>query len=320
MRIDVEKATGRPGGGSARLVTVDERGEGQRLDNFVLRECPAVPKTRLYRAIRKGEIRVNKGRSRPEQRLLSGDVVRLPPLAAAERERAAAPPGWQARLAAAIVHEDDELLVLDKPSGLAVHGGSGLSFGLIETLRSMRPAARFLELVHRLDRETSGLILIAKRPASLRALHALLRREGGVDKRYLALVAGRWPRHLRHIEAPLERREYGGERVVQVAAGGRASLTAFRVRKVLRGCSLVEAHPRTGRTHQIRVHAAHAGYPLLGDTKYGDSRSAALTRELGLRRLFLHAESLAFRLGECDYRFSAPLGSELEAVLHGADL
>ena len=301
-----------------RLVTVDERGDGQRLDNFVLRECPSVPKTRLYRAMRKGEIRVNKGRARPEQRLARGDVVRLPPLAVAEREHATAPPGWQARLAESVVLEDDDLLVINKPSGLAVHGGSGLHFGLIETLRGMRPELRFLELVHRLDRDTSGLILLAKRPAALRALHALLRQEGGVDKGYLALVAGRWPRHLRQVEAPLERWERGSERIVRVAAGGKASHTDFRVREVFAACSLVEARPRTGRTHQIRVHTAHAGHPILGDVKYGDPPSDALTRELGLRRLFLHAESLAFRLGDRDYRLSADLDDELAAVVRRA--
>jgi 23S rRNA pseudouridine955/2504/2580 synthase len=302
---------------AVRFLTVDERGEGQRLDNFVLRECPAIPKTRLYRAMRKGEIRVNKGRAKPDQRLALGDVVRLPPLQApVPKPAGAAPHGWQERLAANIVHEDEHLLVLNKPSGLAVHGGSGLQFGLIETLRAMRPEARFLELVHRLDRETSGLILVAKRPAALKQLHALLRGSGGIDKRYLALVEGKWPRHLRLIEAPLQRFERkSGERQVRVAREGKASQTEFRIRDAFRDSTLVEARPITGRTHQIRVHAAHAGHPILGDNKYASAESDASTRALQLKRLFLHAESLRFRLDDRQYALFAPLDSELQSVL-----
>jgi 23S rRNA pseudouridine955/2504/2580 synthase len=300
-----------------RFLTVDERGDGQRLDNFVLRECPAVPKTRLYRAMRKGEIRVNKGRAKPDQRLALGDIVRLPPLQTPEpRQIGAAPPGWQERLAASVVFEDDQLLAINKPSGLAVHGGSGLQFGLIETLRAMRPETRFLELVHRLDRETSGLILIAKRPAALKALHALLRGRGGIDKRYLALTQGRWPRHLRLIEAPLQRFERkSGERQVRVAREGKPSQTEFRIRESFRTTTLVEARPITGRTHQIRVHALHAGHPILGDNKYANAESEELTRELQLKRLFLHAESLAFRLDNKSYELFAPLDSELQSIL-----
>ena len=303
-----------------RLVPVDERGDGQRVDNFVLRECPDVPKTRIYRALRKGEIRVNGGRVKPPHRLVLGDEVRLPPLSAPEpRPTGTAPPGWQARLADSIVHEDEQLLVLNKPSGLAVHGGSGLQFGLIETLRSMRPQDRFLELVHRLDRETSGLILVARKPAALRALHELLRGEKGVDKRYVALVAGRWPRHQRLVEAPLQRIERrSGERVVRVHKDGKASRTEFSVRSAYQGCTLVEARPLTGRTHQIRVHAAHAGHPLLGDEKYADDAARARAEELGLRRLFLHAERLRFTLGERRYDLSAPLDEELITILEKA--
>ena len=303
-----------------RLLTVDERGDGQRLDNYVLRQCPDVPKTRLYRAMRKGEIRVNKGRARPEQRLATGDVVRLPPLTvASSTAKAAAPPGWQKRLADAIVHEDRDLLVVSKPAGLAVHGGSGLSFGLIETLRQMFPEERNLELVHRLDRETSGLLLIAKRPAALRELHALLRRRDGVDKRYLALVSGRWPRAQRRVEAPLAKLERGsGERVMCVSGEGKPSLTEFRIVDALPGTTLIEAKPVTGRTHQIRVHALHAGHPLLGDEKYANESSREMAPALGLRRLFLHAHSLRFRLGDRDYSLQAPLDSELEEVLEKA--
>ena len=299
-----------------RQLEVGEQGDGQRLDNYLLRECSGVPKTRLYKAIRRGEVRVNKGRARPATRLSAGDMVRLPPFSVTERPRTVAPPGWQDRLVQAIVHEDDELLVVNKPSGLAVHGSSGLQFGLIETLRAMRPEARFLELVHRLDRETSGLLLIAKRASALRALHELLRRDGGIDKQYLALVHGRWPRHLRSVEAPLLRSERAsGERIVRVARDGKPSVTEFRVQRATREVSLVEAYPLTGRTHQIRVHARHVGHPILGDSKYGVEASAACAEALGLRRLFLHAAGLRFRLGDRDYRLEAPLDDELRAVL-----
>jgi 23S rRNA pseudouridine955/2504/2580 synthase len=300
---------------------VGERGDGQRLDNYLLRECPGVPKTRLYKAIRKGEVRVNKGRARPERRLANGDVVRLPPLASDTRAPAVAPPDWQRRLANAVLFEDDNLLVVNKPAGLAVHGGSGLSFGLIETLRSLYGEHDFLELVHRLDRDTSGLLLVARRPATLRELHALLRREGGIDKRYLALVGGRWPKHLRSITAPLQRDQLkSGERMVRVAQGGRPSLTEVRVQRAHKACSLIEARPITGRTHQIRVHAAHAGHPVLGDPKYADAHSEALARSLALRRLFLHAAELRFRLGDRSYAFDAPLDDELQSVLQRAQL
>jgi 23S rRNA pseudouridine955/2504/2580 synthase len=301
-------------------LTVDERGEGQRLDNFVLRHMPAVPKTRLYRAMRKGEIRVNKRRAKPEQRLALGDEVRLPPLATpAPGPKAVAPPGWQERIADAVVYEDEQLLAINKPSGLAVHGGSGLDFGLIETLRTMRPKDRYLELVHRLDRETSGLILVARRPAALREMHRLLRDRGVVEKRYVALVSGRWPRALRSVEAPLQKRERSsGERIVHVAQGGKTSLTEFRILEQFSRCTLVEAMPITGRTHQIRVHAQHARHPILGDDKYYDATSRDLAVALGAKRLFLHARALRFRLGDRDYDLQAALGPELETVLEVA--
>ncbi|GAB5414332.1 MAG: hypothetical protein Cons2KO_19350 [Congregibacter sp.] len=207
-------------------------------------------------------------------------------------------------------------MALNKPSGLAVHGGSGLQFGLIETLRLIRPDVRDLELVHRLDRETSGLILVAKRPRALKALHALLRSPGGIDKRYVALVSGRWPRHLHDVDAPLLRYERrSGERMVRVSKEGKASHTAFRLRHSFSTCSLVEAKPLTGRTHQIRVHAAHTGHPLLGDAKYAGEHEEALAAKMGLKRLFLHAESLRFTLFDQAYTLHASLDGELESVL-----
>lgn len=304
----------RPG---ARLVTVQPEESGQRLDNFLLRELKGVPRTRLYRAVRKGEVRVNKGRVRVDYRLVAGDLVRLPPL---RQPEAGEPPVVPQRLAqelsARIVFEDDQLLVLNKPSGLAVHGGSGLSFGLIECLRQMRPDARYLELVHRLDRDTSGLVLVARRAAALRELHRLLR-EKQIDKHYLALAAGRWPGGMTVVEAPLEKNVLlSGERVVKVSREGKRAVTEFAVLERFDQATLLEARPITGRTHQIRVHAQHAGHPLLGDDKYAGPDVLENGRRLGLRRLFLHASRLRFTLpdsGALDLR--APLDEDLESVL-----
>jgi 23S rRNA pseudouridine955/2504/2580 synthase len=301
---------------AVRHLSVDENSAGQRLDNFLLRELKGVPRTRLYRALRKGEVRVNKGRVKADYRLALGDVVRIPPLH--RPEATAIPPVpryWAQEISNRIVYEDDSLLVINKPSGLAVHGGSGLSFGLIESLRQLRPEDRYLELVHRLDRDTSGLILIARRPAMLRELHRQLR-EDKIDKRYLALVAGRWPSSLRVVEAPLEKNVLqSGERMVRVAREGKRSVTEFAVLEKLRGATLLEAKPITGRTHQIRVHARHAGFPLLGDDKYSDEATATLCRSLGLQRLFLHATALRITLPEGVLQLHAPLDSDLETIL-----
>ncbi|MCB1679935.1 MAG: RluA family pseudouridine synthase [Halioglobus sp.] len=306
-----------PGGAGVRHLTVDADSSGQRLDNYLVRELKGVPRTRLYRALRKGEVRVNKGRVRADYRLVAGDRVRIPPLRqSAPSGPAAVPPYWAEQLSRRIVHESDGLLVINKPAGLAVHGGSGLHFGLIECLRQMRPDDRYLELVHRLDRDTSGLILVARRPAVLRELHRLLR-DAAMDKRYLALVAGNWPRHRGVVDAPLEKNVLqSGERLARVARAGRHSVTEFTVLERLRGATLLEARPITGRTHQIRVHAQHAGFPLLGDAKYGSERSVALCRQVGLKRLFLHASSLAFVLpNEGRLALRAALDMELESVL-----
>lgn len=302
---------------AVRHLNVDENSAGQRLDNFLLRELKGVPRTRLYRALRKGEVRVNKGRAKADYRLMVGDVVRIPPL---HRPAATATPPvpryWAREISARTVYEDAGLLVINKPSGLAVHGGSGLSFGLIESLRQLRPQDRYLELVHRLDRDTSGLILIARRPAMLRELHRQLR-EDKIDKRYLALVAGSWPGSLRVVEAPLEKNVLqSGERMVRVSREGRRSITEFTVLERFSGATLLEAKPITGRTHQIRVHARHAGFPLLGDDKYSDERTADLCRSLGLQRLFLHARSLKFTLPEGDMELHAPLDDDLESILN----
>jgi 23S rRNA pseudouridine955/2504/2580 synthase len=298
-------------------VVIEAEDEGQRLDNFLIRILKGVPKTRLYRALRKGEIRINKGRVKADYRLQAGDIVRLPPL---RRPEPGAPPNIPSRLqdtlAKCVVYEDEGLLVIDKPSGLAVHGGSGLNYGLIECLRQMRPEDRHLELVHRLDRDTSGLILISRKRAVLKELHRLLR-EGHVDKRYAALALGTWPRRTRVVDAPLQKNVLqSGERMVRVAKEGKRSITEFSVIERLPGATLVEAKPITGRTHQIRVHAQHTGCPLLGDDKYGDQRTEALCQQAGLKRLFLHAKELRFKLPHCgELRLEASLDHHLENAL-----
>jgi len=296
---------------------VDELCSGQRLDNFLNRELKGVPRTRIYRALRKGEIRVNKGRVRADYRLVTGDLVRIPPLRVpAPSDPPTIPRYWSEQLEQRVVYEDGTLLVIDKPSGLAVHGGSGLDFGMIECLRQMRPHDRYLELVHRLDRDTSGLILVARRPATLRELHRQLR-EDRVDKRYLAVVAGKWPKSRVRVEAPLQKNVlHSGERIVRVARDGKSSVTEFSVVERLDDATLVEARPVTGRTHQIRVHARHAGFPLLGDAKYGDEKAEVLCVKSGLKRLFLHAWSLRFTLPEVGrLKLQAALDDHLESVL-----
>ncbi len=300
-----------------RFEEVDERGAGQRQDNYLLRVLKGVPKTRIYRGLRKGEFRVNKGRARADYRLSEGDIVRIPPIRTPAAGEAPRIPGyWTAVLKDRVVYEDDGLLVIDKPSGLAVHGGSGLDYGLIECLRQARPDDRSLELVHRLDRDTSGLILVARKSLVLRDLHKQLR-EDRVDKRYLALVAGEWPRSRRRVEAPLAKNTLrSGERLVRVSKEGKPSVTEFAVIERFGRATLMEAKPVTGRTHQIRVHAQYAGHALLGDEKYADDSGAALSRELGLKRLFLHAQSLTFRLpGGGRLKLEAPLDQDLEQIL-----
>ena len=305
-------------GRQARYLTIDDNTAGQRLDNYLIREMKGVPRARLYRALRKGEVRVNKGRVRADYRLALGDMVRLPPLHQPEPSAPASISRHQIeQITRQIVHEDDNLLVIDKPSGLAVHGGSGLSFGLIECLRQIRPEARYLELVHRLDRDTSGLILIAKRAPILRELHRQLR-EKHIEKRYLALVLGKWPKTVRVVDAPLEKNVLqSGERMVRVSREGKRSITEFNVVERLKGATLIEARPITGRTHQIRVHAQHAGFSLLGDAKYSNDRTEEFARQIGLKRLFLHAASLQFSLPDNgEFTLHAPLDNTLELILN----
>jgi 23S rRNA pseudouridine955/2504/2580 synthase len=298
------------------LVVADD--DGQRLDNWLLRALKGVPRSRVYRLLRKGEVRVNGKRAKPEYRVATGDDIRLPPVRAAEEGAPRhAPTGLVATVEAAIVHEDPDLLVVAKPSGLAVHGGSGLSFGVIEALRASRPTET-LELVHRLDRDTSGLLLVARNRTALRTLHALLR-EGQVEKRYLVLVMGAWNLGTKTINAPLATRaRQGGERVVRVAESGKASASTFAPVDFFGArATLLEVSLGTGRTHQIRVHAAHAGHPVAGDDKYGDRDFNAEMTALGLKRLFLHAQSLSFEWpgSRKTFAINQPLPPELAAVL-----
>jgi 23S rRNA pseudouridine955/2504/2580 synthase len=297
---------------------VGERGEGQRLDNFLARNLDGVPKTHIFRVIRKGEVRVNGKRAKPDTRLLASDIVRVPPVRVGE----AAPPrraspAMVEGLTGAIIFEDARLIVIDKPAGVAVHGGSGVSFGVIEALRSARPDET-LELVHRIDRDTSGLLLISRKPAALRTLHALMR-DGQVEKRYLALVKGKWELGKKRIDVPLRTDiRVGGERTVKAHESGKEAASIFKpVQFFGKRASLVEVELETGRTHQIRVHATHAGYPLAGDEKYGEADFNDKMKSLGLKRMFLHAHQLSFTWPDTGVEFnaSAPLPADLSAVL-----
>ncbi len=290
---------------------------GQRIDNFLLRFLKGVPKSRIYRLLRKGEVRVNKGRIRPEYRLKCGDQVRVPPVRVSVPSRIS--PSAQAvqKLLDAVLYEDERLLVLNKPAGMAVHGGSQLSHGVIETLRVARPRAPYLELVHRLDRDTSGCLMIAKRRSELRLLHELLR-TGRVEKRYLLLVQGDWRGGPHQVKAALQKNLLqSGERMVRVDEGGKMALTHFRFLEWYGSASLMEADLKTGRTHQIRVHAAHAGHPLAGDEKYGAATFNSRIRSLGLKRLFLHAHTIAFEDSERhrSIHVSAPLSADLRRLI-----
>ena len=301
-------------------LTVGDDAEGQRIDNFLLRTLKGVPKSHIYRILRSGEVRVNKARVGPDVRLAPGDVVRIPPV------RTAAPAASGRALAVrtfkpAVLHEDDAMIAIDKPAGLAVHGGSGIALGLIEQLRAARPEARFLELVHRLDRETSGVLLVAKKRSALTALHAQLR-EGEIDKRYLVLVRGTWRDAKRKVDVPLHKYStLEGERRVRVEESGRESVTIFRREKTWPDhdppVALLEAELETGRTHQIRVHLAHLGHALAGDDKYGDfAWNRQLARE-GLKRMFLHARQLSFShpaTGDA-MRIASPLPADLARFL-----
>lgn len=278
-------------------LSVEADQAGQRLDNFLLAHLKGVPKSLIYRIIRKGEVRVNKARARPDSRIQSGDLIRVPPVKQPETPPPALPgERLQALVRASVVFANKDLYLVNKPSGLAVHGGSGVDFGLIEVMRAAFPDAPFLELVHRIDRDTSGLVMIARRRPALRHLQEQIRARR-VVKRYHALVAGLWPASVDKVEVPLSRDALvSGERIVRADESGKASRTFFRLLECFSGYSLVEAQPVTGRTHQIRVHCQFAGHPIAGDEKYMDDASRRAFRKLGGRRLMLHAGELEFCL------------------------
>ncbi len=301
----------------ARVVLASDDDAGQRLDNFLLRHLKGVPRTAVYRLLRTGQVRVNGGRAKPDRRIESGDKVRLPPVRLDDAPRPGVPSAAQrALIDASILHEDKDVLVLDKPGGVAVHGGSGISFGVIEVLRALRPDAT-LELAHRLDRDTSGVLVLAKRRPALRKLHAAFR-EGTVEKRYLALLGGRWEHGSVTVAAALKRNQIkGGERIVRVDSDdGKPSLSHFHPLDLFREASFMEVKIETGRTHQIRVHAAHLGHPVAGDDKYGDHELNRRFKTLGLKRMFLHASSLSMPHPNGDVlSVSAPLPDDLKAVI-----
>jgi 23S rRNA pseudouridine955/2504/2580 synthase len=305
MHVEAAPATG-----NVQVLEVGTEAAGQRLDNYLIARLKGAPRSLVYRIIRGGEVRVNGGRVRPDRRLEAGDRVRVPPLRTSQGTPAIPSRRVIDGLAARIVYEDDGLLVIDKPSGLAVHGGSGVSCGLIEALRALRADCAHLELVHRLDRDTSGCVMVAKKRSMLRHLHEALR-EGRIRKSYLTLVRGRWPRRRVSVRAALEKNVMSsGERVVRAEDTGKAAETRFAVRQYYRDATLLEAVPLTGRTHQIRVHAQLSGHPIAGDPKYGDREFNRLMRDSGLQRLFLHAAALDLPL---------PMGQTLrvEAELDG---
>ncbi len=293
---------------------------GQRIDNYLIRWLKGVPKSHVYRILRSGEVRVNKGRIGPDYRVQDGDRVRVPPIRTAQRDDPVLPKSGP-RVVFDILYEDAALLVINKPSGLAVHGGSGISLGAIEQLRATRPEAKFLELVHRLDRDTSGILMFAKKRSALVALHEQLR-EGRVQKIYLALVRGHWRDAKRAVKAPLQKHLLAnGERRVSVHDDGQAAHTIFRLRKAWPQAtppfSLLEAELKTGRTHQIRVHLAHLEFPIAGDDKYGDFPLNKLLKKQILKRMFLHASQTGITHPDSgkSLRFDAPLPAELEATL-----
>lgn len=303
---------------SVQWLEITEANLAQRLDNFLISQLKGVPKTRIYRMVRKGEVRVNKGRVDVSYKLALGDVVRIPPVRVAEKqEDVILPPTLKFSLESLILFEDEGFIVLNKPAGFAVHGGSGLNSGIIEALRQIRPQQKFLELVHRLDKDTSGCLLIAKKRTVLKALHEMFRGDG-IQKTYLALLAGQFKRKKQWVDVPLLKNvNQGGERMVTVSQAGKAAETLFTRLKTFQDATLVHAAPKTGRTHQIRVHAAWLGHPIVADERYGEQVVNKAFRQRGYKRLFLHAEQLQFNhpLTGQALHFIAPLPKDLQTLI-----
>jgi len=304
---------------TVRLIEISSEQAGQRIDNYLITLLKGVPKSRIYRILRKGEVRVNKGRIKPTYRLKADDVVRVPPVRMEDKPTPIRPPDAQMeRLENAIIFEDKGLIIINKPAGLAVHGGSGLSFGVIELLRASRPTAPYLELVHRLDRDTSGCLMIAKKRSYLRHLHDQLRMDKKIRKHYRALLCGHWDKGKYHENAPLLKVTHSsGERMVRVDENGKQSHTLFKSITTHKQASYMEIELFTGRTHQIRVHAAHCGHPVAGDDKYGNNDCNRELKKYGLKRLFLHAYRLEFEHPGSGQEMDiiAPISDELNSVL-----
>ncbi|CAM3888130.1 23S rRNA pseudouridine(955/2504/2580) synthase RluC [Vibrio aquimaris] len=303
-----------------QFVDIDEDMAGQRIDNFLRNQLKNLPKSMVYRILRKGEVRVNKKRIKAEYKLQAGDIVRIPPVTIEEKQEESQPLNTKlnkvAELEHLIIYEDDHILVLNKPSGTAVHGGSGLKFGAIEALRALRPQSRFLELVHRIDRDTSGILLVAKKRSALRHLQAQFRAKT-VQKYYFALVMGQWKSNCKQVTAPLLKNEVNS--IVRVNAQGKPSETRFKIIEKFSQATLVQASPITGRTHQIRVHTQYTGHPIAWDDRYGDRRFDAYMSQVGLDRLFLHAANIKFQHPSNDQwmEVDAPMEEKLSRVLVG---
>ena len=317
-KADVPEQQNNPIRSGVRHLEVEESQDGQRLDNLIQRVLAGMPRSRVYRIIRKGEVRVNGGRASPETRLHTGDKIRIPPVQMLPQSDPTRPTGDAIEaVRQAIIYEDERLLVLNKPAGMAVHGGSGVSYGVIEALRALKPEDK-LELAHRLDRDTSGCLIVARHTPTLRILHALLREGGAFEKRYLALLKGNWNLGKKRIDLPLHTNvRVSGERTVKVDPAGKPSVSEFRpVEFFGKRATLMEVSIHTGRTHQIRVHAQHAGHPVAGDEKYGDKAFNAELKDFGLRRMFLHASSLSFQWPNGgEFSINAPLPADLGALI-----
>lgn len=306
---------------SVTRLKIGEDDAGQRIDNFLSKRLKGVPKSHIYRIVRSGEVRVNSGRIDASYKLKLDDEVRVPPVRTAQRDETTSRGSVAPKLAKSVIFEDEALLVINKPAGVAVHGGSGISRGVVEQLRLERPESHFLELAHRLDRETSGVLVLAKKRSALTKLHDAFR-EGRIEKHYFALVIGHWRDAKRHVKLALHKYlTDSGERRVSVSEDGQASHTIFTLKQAWREFSLLEAELKTGRTHQIRVHLAHLGFPIAGDDKYGDFPLNKALQKQGLKRMFLHAFSVSFKhplTGE-PVKIEAPLPPELQGFLNKLD-
>jgi 23S rRNA pseudouridine955/2504/2580 synthase len=296
-----------------RMALIDQNSHGQRIDNYLLTQLKGVPRSHIYQLLRSGQVRVNKGRIKPPYRLQLGDEVRIPPVRISEKPESTVPTAVLDLLAAATLFENEDLLIIDKPAGIAVHAGSGVHYGVAEAFKQSHPG-QFIELVHRLDRDTSGCLILAKNRDSLSQLHTMMRESRGIEKQYLALVAGHWP-GSETVDVPLEKIQRSGERMVEASESGAQARSHFEARKLYRDASLMAVQIDTGRTHQIRVHAAYCGHPLAGDNKYGDDTFNKQMKALGLKRLFLHACRLSFKLSNKRIQVEAPMPAELQKLL-----